>query len=551
MKIKKERHQNKDMRKPLRIEWIVVIISGILLSCCYLYTDLPFSTSRGLSFWDCVAEGKPALFYFSSYPGVEGSVMPNGSEGGSYDFIIYFIFALYNLPLWIWERLTGFRFLMFYPSRLYTKGIIWLFSGISACLIYKIAIECGTKKENAIWGPILFLSSGLFFLSAVTVGAYDIISVAFSLLGIYGYLKKNNKCFILAFAVAIASKLFAFWLFIPLLLVKEKKIWKLMLMIVAALSVIIVPKIYFAVGSKAQLAKDLKAEAVANALAEMEESEEAVAGDDTTANVDSEEKTIAEITEEAEQSVEVEHLPMVVNDMIAHSDIINDALFPTDYTAIYTFVSLKNMPLVFVGMFTIWIVCYLIKRELTGTEVIYLCALVMSVFILTVKIHPYWVILLAPYLSLVIVLNPDRIKENLILETVISIGYVINKAILYYWCFGMSQIENMLAPNYKFSYDPESVITARYGLERIVFKVSQKVGISEENVAHTFGAMFVAGIILFLYFNFPKRVRKEGDIASGWEVRKTMYWRFAFTLFAGCLPVIGLMMYLMPYDWGK
>lgn len=544
MKIKKAQHQDRDMRKPLRIEWIVVIISAVLLSCCYLYTDLPFSTSRGLSFWDCVAEGKPALFYFSSYPGVEGSIMPNGSEGGSYDFIIYFIFALYNLPLWIWERLTGFRFLMFYPSRVYIKGIIWLFSGISARLIYKIAIECGTKKENAIWGPILFLSSGLFFLPIVTIGGYDIISVAFSLLGIYGYLKKNNKCFILAFSIAIASKLFALWLFIPLLLVKEKKIWKLILIVLLSLSVIILPKIYFAVGSKAQLAKDFRAEAVENKSTAMDET--------ITASIGTEGNKIEEITEAAEQSVKVEQLPMVVNDVIAHSDVINDALFPTDYTAIYTFISLKNLPLVFVGMFFVWILCYLIKRELTGIEVIYLCTLVMSIFVLTVKIHPYWIILLAPYLILVIVLNPVRVKENLFLETVVSVGYVLNKVILYYWCFGMSQIENMLAPNYKFSYDAETVNTAEYGLERIFFKVCEIVGISEQNIAHTFGALFVVGMIMFLYFNFPRRInKKEEDIINGWETRKIMYWRFAFSLFVGCLPIVGLLMYLMPYNWGK
>ena len=513
----KNKERNRDNKKPLKIEWIVLLGSIILFSCCYLYTDLPFTSAGGLRVLNCIAEGDLPMFYWSAYPGVENSALPYGSAGGEYDFLIYAIYAVYMLPMWVWEKITGFSFILFYPTRLYVKGSIWLFSAISAFFIYKIALQCGCKKENAVWAPVLFLSSGIFFATEVTIGGYDIISVAFSLFGIYGYLKKNDKCFLISFAVAIATKLFAFWLFIPLLLLREKKVWRLIWNTLLALSAIIIPKLYFVLASQRRMARKIQL------LAE-----------------DSGNSTVA-----------VENVPMAVNDTIAHSNVINDAIFPTDYTANYTFLSLNNLPLVFVGMFAIWICCYLIKRELTGIEVIYLCALVMSVFITTVKIHPYWGILMVPYLSLIMVLNSKHLKENLLLETLISVGYVINKAILYPWCFSMAQIERMVGPNYVFGYDRENTNISRYGLEGLVYKLSEKIGISENNIAHMFSALFVVASAMFLYLNWPTRMEKEEDYIGEKEgFRKAMLLRFLFSLFVAVLPIIGLLMYISPYNWG-
>lgn len=506
-------------KKPMKKEWVILFTSIILFSCFYYYTDLPFSSSAGIRLLNCIAEGNLPMFYQSWYPAVENSALEGGSAGGSYDIMIYVIFALYNFPLWLWEKITGLSFILFYPFRVYTKGIVWLFSGLSAYLIYKIALQCKVKEENAIWAPIIFLSSGIFFATEVTIGGYDIISVAFTLLGVYGYLKKNDKFFLAAFAVAIATKLFAFWIFVPLLLVREKKIWKLMVKGLTSISLIVVPKIYFTVASKNRM---------------LAQAQQAII--------------------ESAGSVEAEEIKVTaaVNDVIAHSDIINDALFPTDYTAQYTFFSIKNLPLVFVGMFMVWICCYLIKRELKDIEVIYLCAVVMSIFIVTVKIHPYWGILLVPYLALLLVMNSTKIKENIFLELLISIGFVMNKAILYPWGFGMAQIERMVGPQYVFSYDRENTNIARFGVEGLVYELSQMIGISETNIAHVFSALFVGSVVIFLLLNRPDKIEEDSVYIGETEgFRLSMWTRFFFSLFVAVMPIIGLLMYASPYDWGS
>lgn len=519
LKIKKDKEVTRSKKKPLKWEWVLLIAVIVLFSCFYYYTDLPFSSAAGIRLWNCITEGNLPMFYGSWYEGVENSALPNGSAGGSYDVMIYVIFALYNFPLWLWEKITGLSFILFYPLRVYTKGIIWLFSGISAYLIYRIALLCKVPKENVLWAPVIFLSSGIFFATEVTIGGYDIISVTFTLLGLYGYLKKDNKCFLVSFAVAIATKLFAFWIFVPLLLLREKKIWRLIVNGAFSISLIVIPKIYFAVASKHRMIVQIQQVAA-----------------DSGESVSSVDESVASST---------------VNDVIAHSDIINDALFPTDYTATYTFFSIKNLPLVFVGMFAIWICCYLIRRELKEREVIYLCGLVMGIFITTVKIHPYWGILLVPYLALLVVMNPLRIKDNLLLEALISIGYVINKAILYPWCFGMGQIERMVGPNYVFGYDRETSNPGGYGLERLVFKLSEKIGIEETNIAQMFSALFVVAIVMFFCYNWPSKVAEsEQCIGETQGFRKGMALRFLFALFVAILPMIGLLEYVSPFYWG-
>lgn len=489
----------KTITKPGKKTWIFMIAIGWLLSCCYLYTDMPVTSAAGLNVLTSLFEGKLSQFYSTTYQGVPNTGLARSVTGGAYDFLIYVIFAIYNFPIWIWEKLTGLSFISFIVTKVYVKGIAWLFSGFSAYLVYKIALECGMEKKNAVWAPFFFLTSGLFWCAQVTIVGYDVISTAFGLLGVYGYLKKNKVCFYVGFAVGIATKMFVLWLFIPLLLLQEKRIHQIIGKLVLVVLPIIVPKLYFSIAAKYAT----NGEAIAKKF----------------------------------------------NTVIAHSNIIDEALFPSEDIATYTFISMPTLPLIFVGMFAVWIFCYLVKKELTAYEVIYLCTFVMAYFTMTVKMHPYWCILLAPYLALLMAMNTSKIYANLFIESLISVGFVINKAILYYWCFGLLQIQRMISPTHQFSFE-EGVDYGKYGLERVIYMLSEKSGISEIHIAYIFSALFVAAIISFLVVNRPKKNALPGDIVIERTYFQWYYLRLAFSVFTGILPMIGLVEYVLPVNWG-
>lgn len=504
--------------RPHRIEWILVVLAGMVLGSFYLYTDIADTSACGIKLWSAISEGEFPLYYYYTYVGVKDSVLEI-SMGGSYDFVLYLVFAIYNFPLWVWEKLTGFSFVQFIITKEYIKGIIWIFSGISAYLLYKLALLCDVEKEEAKWCPFLFMTSAIFFYTEVVTSGYDIISAAFTLLGIYFFMKKNDKGFILSFAVAIAMKMFALWIFIPLVLIKEKRIWRIIIYGIEGISVIAIPKIYFALASHQYMIKRAVDEAF---QAGGQEQAEIVAA------------AVSETTGYA------------TNEIIAQAQfIINDALFPEGRFLEYTYISANALPLVFVGMFMLWIWCYLYKKELNNRTIIYVCAVAMSIFILTVKIHPYWAIVLIPYLVLIIVFHPERMGDNLLLEGIFSIGYVLNKAITYYWTCDLNMIEQLTMPQHRFSYGSSEMPPSEYGLYYYICRVSERIGISVSNIGYIFKAAAVAGLIMFLYRNYPGRKQDEQITEINYqERRKWLFERFVISCMVGMLPMLGLVVHL-------
>lgn len=509
---KEKRENYLKYAKPHKLEWILIILAGLILGSFYLYSDMAFTSSCGVKFWNCIVNGTFPIFYHEGYTGAAGSIL-EFSMGGSYDFALYLMFALYNFPIWIWEKITGFSFMQFIFTREYIKGIVWIFSGINAYLIYKIACECDINKEEAKWASFIFLSSGIFFYTEVVMGGYDVISVSFTLIGIYGYLKKNNTCFVVAFAMAIAMKMFAVFLFIPLVLLKEKRIWKVLLYGLGGISVIAIPKIYFTIASHRFLIK----RAIDGAI-------------QTGKQVD----------------VIAESVGYASNGIIDHgAATVNEALFPEGRMLEYTFISMNALPLVFVCMFALWVFCYLYKKEMTRRQIIYVCAVTMSIFVLTVKIHPQWCIILMPYLALIMMFQPEKMKDNLILEGLFSLGYVLNKALAYYWTCNLCMIENMMKPQHSFSYGSPEVTGSDYGFSYYVARISDKTGISTVNFAYMFKAAAVAGLIMFLIWNFPGRKREGTELPIDYKQRrKWLLTRFAISCMIGMLPMLGLVIYL-------
>ena len=89
---------------------------------------------------------------------------------------------------------------------------------------------------NAKWAAYLFLSSAVVFVEIGLVGQLDVLAFPFLLLGIYYYQRKNYKKFILFFSIAISFKLFPLFIFIPLVLLYEKNVLKIIFKTLLALS---------------------------------------------------------------------------------------------------------------------------------------------------------------------------------------------------------------------------------------------------------------------------------------------------------------------------
>lgn len=139
----------------------------------------------------------------------------------------YILFAIWNIPV----KLLGIQEVpqleVSYWLMMYYKLLPTLFYLGSAVLMYKIAREIGMEDGKSKLCMYAFLTAPIGFYSQFMFGQYDSFTVFFMLLGIYYYLKDNRWLFVLFFALSIPFKYFPLLVFVPLLLLKEKVIWKI------------------------------------------------------------------------------------------------------------------------------------------------------------------------------------------------------------------------------------------------------------------------------------------------------------------------------------
>jgi hypothetical protein len=157
--------------------------------------------------------------------------------GNDYLPILYFLFAVWNIPLKLSNLTNGFS-----PQSI---EIIWwkLFIATaffaSVYLTHKISTSYIKNVDRKILSPasLLFATSPIAIFSAFIFSGYDILGIFFTLMGFYFYLKKDYTKFSWLFSLAIGFKFFAFVIFLPLILFAEKRVSHLFKYLLIGLSV--------------------------------------------------------------------------------------------------------------------------------------------------------------------------------------------------------------------------------------------------------------------------------------------------------------------------
>ena len=206
-------------KKITAIDWAILIVLCVFIYCTMLFDDLIITYSHGLCFWDCLFSGELGNFY--SY------AEANSWEGWTafYYISLYIVFAVWNLPVWVLSKIVDIDV---YSSGclLWAKGMNLFFVVLICILICRILQEFEIEEKKQKCFLFLFLSSLNLILPTWAMSQYDIICCFFLLWGFYEYCKKpqiSNQCLVI-FAVAVTMKLFALFVVIPLILLKEKRI---------------------------------------------------------------------------------------------------------------------------------------------------------------------------------------------------------------------------------------------------------------------------------------------------------------------------------------
>lgn len=216
--------KNWTIHKKVLIAFLFIVLSAV----SFWYGDIQSNVRHSMNIWKALFEGRFFEFYSYNLVSLEIGETPHG---GGYEVLLYLIMAIWNLPLYVIERLIGTDILAFFPARVYAKLMLVLFAVFAGKLTKRIALLCGLREEKADECCYLFLGNAVVFSSVSVTGQIDIIGLVFILLAFTAYLKKENVKFYLWFILSISCKFFALFVFIPLILIREKNIIKVLLKI--------------------------------------------------------------------------------------------------------------------------------------------------------------------------------------------------------------------------------------------------------------------------------------------------------------------------------
>lgn len=202
----------------LLAEWLCVGAVLLFAHISFLYSDLTDTYENSVLFLRAIAQGRLTDFYSYSVENVRTLWAAN------YDSMIYVVYGLWNLPVYLLTKLLGIDYLAWAPGILWCKTLGTLLCLVIARYIYKILFYVGTPKRFCLLGSFLYLSSTALYLSVFVIAQVDSFAILLLVIGFYCYLKEEYGRFFLCFLIAMPCKMFAALMFLPLLLLVEKRI---------------------------------------------------------------------------------------------------------------------------------------------------------------------------------------------------------------------------------------------------------------------------------------------------------------------------------------
>lgn len=211
--------------------WGCLVIAILLSYVVFWYSDIGDTLDNGVLLAESIVKGKFLDYYeYASVNSSAYSVYP-----ANYNILLYAVFAIWNLPTVILHITTDFDYMVSTGAMLWCKAIIPVALLGIALIVKKLTERLGGSDEDGTVAAFLSVTSLSVMVPALVASQYDCIALFFMLLGIYFYSKGKTVPFILMFAIAVPLKLFAIFIFIPLLLIRFKNVLHLLVMLLSVM----------------------------------------------------------------------------------------------------------------------------------------------------------------------------------------------------------------------------------------------------------------------------------------------------------------------------
>lgn len=209
----------------VRLEWA---LAGVLFFICWLalcHVDLSETANHAWLLLDGTFQGRFLHFYEDVYAHTNSLYYLNAAH---YNIVMYIIFAVWELPLYLITQI--FRGGTVYEPALWlwAKCLPIAFAGGCAYFVARLAGKLGCTAETARRAAMLFLLFPITLFTTFCMGQYDAICLLFILWALNYYADGKLWQFTFFMGAAAACKFFAVLVFLPLLLLAEKRLLHLL-----------------------------------------------------------------------------------------------------------------------------------------------------------------------------------------------------------------------------------------------------------------------------------------------------------------------------------
>lgn len=406
-----------------------ILVVVILCLAAYIfydqYFDMSLTTLHSYDLLDCIFTGKPLKFYgFAFDKASQGlyisPVYDETRTAAAYNIVVYIVLAVWELPMYIMNHI--------YPKDNYGTILeAWgrllgiLVTYLSYVQITKLSRTLMSDQNKAKWAGYFFLSSPLITYCVIIRNQLDIIPVLLIILALGQYFKKNYVRFSVIMAFAGCFKLIPFLIVIPLLLLAEKKIGKLIKYFSISISLYAVTNVLFLLLDPAYL--------------------------------------------RAQQLLDSDS---------SMSQFLFRAVIPggTSNTSIFLLVYIL-----------ICVIAYVAKPNDSDLPVyaLLLGFASLSVFFLFVMWHPQWLVLLLPFITLIVFSLPD-FQFGIMLDMILYFGFLITSILMHltWFVFSSSPFFQMTSGSYSLpeNYNLIYQFAVDFGLSNIIFSTLFFAGIA-------------------------------------------------------------------------
>ncbi len=144
------------------------------------------------------------------------------TNAAHYNILMYILYALWELPLYLAERIGGFAFSDL-ALALWCKAIGTGFYLGCGFFMARLARGLGCSDSICRWMPLFFWLNPISFFTTLTMGQYDSICLFFTLWALCEYFDGRMLRFSFIIGVGVVFKFFPLLIFAPLVLLAEKR----------------------------------------------------------------------------------------------------------------------------------------------------------------------------------------------------------------------------------------------------------------------------------------------------------------------------------------